>query len=91
MDCGVISQPLEITNSRDRVATSLHTAYFAARGLRQRCILPGDPKVRFWIFVTALYITMMQKNILLLFFVVLLAFSENIFRKIEFKKKARLL
>ena len=45
MDYGVISQPLEVTNSQDQIAFALRSAYFGACGIRQRSILPGDPKV----------------------------------------------
>ena len=45
LDFGVVSQSLEVTNSKDKIAELLHAAYHVACGIRQRSILPGDPKV----------------------------------------------
>nr|CAB3230243.1 cilia- and flagella-associated protein 54-like [Phallusia mammillata] len=45
LDVGVVSQPLELTQAKMRVATALFSAYHAARGIQQRAVLPGNPQV----------------------------------------------
>uniref|UniRef100_F6QSS7 Uncharacterized protein n=4 Tax=Ciona intestinalis TaxID=7719 RepID=F6QSS7_CIOIN len=42
LDVGVISQPLEVTQGKIRVATALFSAFHAIKGIRQRSLMPGE-------------------------------------------------
>jgi len=42
---GVVSQPLEVTQGKLRIVSSLYAAYHAARNLQLRALLPGNPEV----------------------------------------------